>query len=80
MEPEGSRNMSLARKHRPPPVEGEKKKRLVIRHLTSGRILICYRAEGQPVVVTKADGESLHNQIILTYESKNLEDNALVNF
>lgn len=67
MDPEGSRNMSMARKHRQPPVEGEKKKRLVIRHLTSGRILVCNRAESCPAVVGKADGENLMNQINLIH-------------
>lgn len=71
----GSKNKRLTRGHE----NVDQKKRLIVRHLTSGRVLISNSYAKQPLCVFYEDGFQ-ERQVIMTYKCTNLEDNSLVNF
>lgn len=73
------RMMSIARRSKNSQQPLGIEKRLIVRHLTSGRVLVIDRYSNEPAVSSLSE-HNLRQQVILGYESKKLEDNALVNF
>jgi hypothetical protein len=71
--------MSIARRSKNSQQPLGTEKRMIVRHLTSGRVLLIDKNSKSPAVSPLTE-YNLRQQVIVKYESKKLEDNALVSF